>query len=48
MGTPSFGTVSLNGSFSENYSGQLKRSVGGSYSRSLTNKALRHSEWVMV
>jgi outer membrane usher protein len=35
MGTPSFGTVSLNGSFSETYTGRLQRSVGVSYSRSL-------------
>ena len=35
IGTPSFGTVSVNGFFSETYAGQLKRSVGVSYSRSL-------------
>jgi outer membrane usher protein len=35
MGTPSFGTVSLNGTFSESSAGYLQRSVGVSYSRSL-------------
>jgi outer membrane usher protein len=38
MGTPSFGTVGLNGSFFETYAGQLKRSLGVSYSRSLSKK----------
>ena len=35
VGSPSFGTVSLNGLFSESYAGQLLRSAGISYSRSL-------------
>ena len=35
VGSPSFGTVSLNGLFSESYAGQLIRSAGISYSRSL-------------
>ncbi len=38
VGSPSLGTVSLNGSFSESYAGQLKRTLGTSYSRALTKK----------
>jgi len=45
MGTPSFGTVSLNGSFSETYAGQLKRSLGASYSRSLTKTIQFSASW---
>jgi outer membrane usher protein len=45
LGTPIFGTVSLNGSFAETYSGQLIRTVGMSYSRSLAKKVQFSASW---
>jgi len=48
-GTPSFGTVSLNGSYTESYAGKLRRSLGVSYSRSLAKtiqfSASMNSSW---
>lgn len=49
LGNSTFGTVSLTGSFIETYAGLLKRSLGASYSRSLTKKvqfsATLNSSW---
>jgi outer membrane usher protein len=38
VGSPSFGTVSLNGSYSETWAGQFKRSLVASYSRTLAKR----------
>ena len=38
MGTPSVGTISLNGAYTETYAGQLRRSLATAYTRSLTKK----------
>ncbi|MHB8120784.1 MAG: fimbria/pilus outer membrane usher protein [Desulfuromonadaceae bacterium] len=45
MGTPHFGTVSLSGSYLETYAGMLKRSLGMSYSRSLSKKVQFSASW---
>lgn len=45
LGNSSFGTVSLNGSFIETYAGLLRRSLGASYSRSLTKKIQFSATW---